>query len=223
MAETIGAVLAFAVGVGISPVPIIAVVLMLFSDRARVNGPLFLLGWVVGLSVVVTATYLIADRLQVGDDATANSGASWVRLAMGTLLVVAAARKWRSRPGPDDEPSMPRWMTTIDRMAPVKAFGLALALSANPKNLVLALGAGVNVAQVDASSLQVVVGLGVFVLVGSAAVLAAVVYDLVGGARARASLDRAKGWLTVHNGAVMAVLFLVFGAVLLAEGLSGLR
>jgi hypothetical protein len=30
-------------GVAISPVPIIAVILMLFSQKARVNGPLFLL------------------------------------------------------------------------------------------------------------------------------------------------------------------------------------
>ena len=35
-------VLTYAVGVAISPVPIIAVILMLFSAKARVNGPMFL-------------------------------------------------------------------------------------------------------------------------------------------------------------------------------------
>jgi hypothetical protein len=30
------------------------------------------------------------------------------------------------------------------------------------------------------------------------------------------------GWLSAHNGAVMAVLFLVFGVVLFSEGLRGL-
>ena len=39
--EGIGEVLTFAIGVAISPVPIIAVILMLFSQRARVNGPVF--------------------------------------------------------------------------------------------------------------------------------------------------------------------------------------
>ena len=29
----------FAIGIAISPVPIIAVILMLFSSRARINGP----------------------------------------------------------------------------------------------------------------------------------------------------------------------------------------
>ena len=52
MGQGISEVLTFAVGVAISPVPIIAVILMLFSARARVNGPMFLLGWVFALGAV---------------------------------------------------------------------------------------------------------------------------------------------------------------------------
>ena len=50
--DGIAAVLPFAIGVAISPVPIIAVILMLFSSRAKVNGPMFALGWAVALAVV---------------------------------------------------------------------------------------------------------------------------------------------------------------------------
>ena len=52
MGQAIGGSLALAVGVALSPVPIIAVVLMLTTRRARVNGPLFVLGWLAGLAVV---------------------------------------------------------------------------------------------------------------------------------------------------------------------------
>jgi hypothetical protein len=45
-------VLPFAVRVAISPVPIIAVILVLFSARARVNGPAFLAGWVLVMGVL---------------------------------------------------------------------------------------------------------------------------------------------------------------------------
>jgi hypothetical protein len=48
MTPGLAEVLPFAVGVAISPVPIIAVILMLFSSRATVNGPMFLIGWAVG-------------------------------------------------------------------------------------------------------------------------------------------------------------------------------
>ena len=60
MAEGISAVLTFAVGVAISPVPIIAVTLILFSQRARVNGSAFLLGWVLAVAVVSGVAYTLA-------------------------------------------------------------------------------------------------------------------------------------------------------------------
>ena len=49
MGEAIGQVLSFGVGVALSPMPIIAVVLMLATPRGARNGPAFLLGWVAGL------------------------------------------------------------------------------------------------------------------------------------------------------------------------------
>lgn len=222
VSEAIGAVLAFAVGVGISPLPIVAVILMLFSTRARVNGPLFLLGWVLGLTVVMTGAHLLADVLGIDGGSDATDEISWIKLALGLLLLVAAGRKWRDRPAEGDEPEVPGWMAGIDDIAPSRAFGLSLALSANPKNLALAAGAAASLGEVALTTGEVVAAVVTFVVVGSAAVAVAVVYDLLGGESARRSLDRAKDWLMLHNGAVMAVLFLAFGAVLISGGL-GLR
>ena len=44
MGQGVAEVLTFAIGVSISAMAIIAVILMLFSQRAKVNGPLFLCG-----------------------------------------------------------------------------------------------------------------------------------------------------------------------------------
>ena len=49
MGRAIGELLPSAVGVGISPLPIVAMVLMLVSAHGRANGPAFLLGWVAGV------------------------------------------------------------------------------------------------------------------------------------------------------------------------------
>jgi hypothetical protein len=51
MGQAIGDILPMAVGVAISPVPIIAIVLMLGTPSARSNGPAFTLGWLIGLAV----------------------------------------------------------------------------------------------------------------------------------------------------------------------------
>ena len=61
MGEAIGGILAMAVGVAISPFPIIAIVLMLGTPRARVNGPGFALGWLLGLSVVGAVVLALAS------------------------------------------------------------------------------------------------------------------------------------------------------------------
>lgn len=220
MGEALGAVLVFAVGVGLSPIPIIAAVLMLFSERAAVNAPLFLAGWLAGLTSLFCAFYLLADALDLAADTGVQDGVSWLRLVVGVLLVVVGARKLQHLPGPEAEPSLPGWMTRLDQVRPSRALGLAVLLSFNPKNLVLGAGAAASLAQLSPSTGQVVVATAVFVGVGSAVTILAVAYDLVGGDRAQVRLDAMKSWLKVHHTAVMATLFLVFGAVLISQGLS---
>jgi hypothetical protein len=222
MGQAIGEVLPFAIGVAISPVPIIAVILVLFSARARVNGPVFLAAWVVGVAVVSVVVYLIADGGDVSTDDGASDTTNWIKLLLGVLLVVLAVRGWRrAHAATATEP--PKWMASIDSLTPVKTAGLAVLLSAlNPKNLALSLAAGASLAQAGVSGSEAMVGLVVFVLVASASIALPVAFYLLGGDRAADVLDGWKAWLSTHNDAVMAVLFLVFGVVLFSQGLRGL-
>ena len=60
MGKAVGDTLPLAIGVAISPVPVIAVILMLLSPRAPGTGVGFLAGWVVGVAVVVVASSTVA-------------------------------------------------------------------------------------------------------------------------------------------------------------------
>ena len=224
MGQGISAVLTFAIGVAISPVPIIAVILMLFSQRARVNGPAFLLGWVVALAALSTVVYVVSHDGNVATSSTAADSVSWGKIVLGVALLALARRNWRKRPAPGDQPEMPKWLATVQSVSPVKAFGLAVVLAAvNPKNLILTLGAVTGLAQVPGlSTSDAVVSLAVFVVIASLTIAGPVLYALFGGERAQASLNSAKAWLTTHDAAVMAVLFLVFGVDLIAKGLPPL-
>ena len=64
MNEAIGQVLPLAVVAALSPFPIIAVVLMLATPRARTNGPAFLLGWIVGITAVGTIVLLVSSGVR---------------------------------------------------------------------------------------------------------------------------------------------------------------
>ena len=69
MGQAIGQMLTMAVGVALSPIPIIASVLLVSSPRGRVNGPAFVLGCVA--STVVIGGILIAVGVGSG---TSDSG-----------------------------------------------------------------------------------------------------------------------------------------------------
>jgi hypothetical protein len=223
MAQGISAVLAFAVGVAISPVPIIAVILMLFSRRATVNGPLFMVGWSAALAVIGGAAYLVAVEGGASSNETAVQTIAWGKIVLGFLLLLLAARNWRHRPALGVVPAPPKWMAGIDDLKPGKALGMGLLLAAaNPKNLMLSLAAGTALAELDLSTADAVWSLVVFVVVGSVTIAGPVIYNLLGGDTARDRLNELKDWLALHNSAVMAVLFLVFGVDLIAKGLPPL-
>lgn len=212
----IGDVLSLAVGVAISPVPIIAVILMLFSKAATSNGPAFLIGWIVGLTGVSVA--VLATGVQGSDG---NGGSGWIKVVIGAVLLVLAVRQWRSRPGEGDEPAMPGWMSSIDDFTAAKAFGMALVLSAvNPKNLGLTLAAATSIGAAGLDTGQEAVVVAVYVLLASITLIVPVIGFLVARTRMTPWLDSLKSWLTMNNATVMSILFVVLGAKVLGDGIS---
>jgi threonine/homoserine/homoserine lactone efflux protein len=223
MGKAISEVIPFAIGVAISPLSIIAVILVLLSAKARVNGLVFTAGWLVGVALVATVIYLLADAGDVSSVGSASDTSYWLKLVGGILLVLLAFRHWRKRPAAGETPDQPKWMSAIDTLTPVKTGGLAVLLAvANPKNLALSLAAGASLAQAGVSGGEATVGLIVFVAIASVGVIVPVVAYLAGAERAAHMLDGWKTWLSANNTAMMAVLFLVFGAVLFSQGLRGL-
>jgi hypothetical protein len=77
MGQAIGQVLAFGVGVALSPVPIITVVLMLATPEGRINGPALLAGWVVGIAVLGTIVLLAASGASASKH---GAPATWVSI-----------------------------------------------------------------------------------------------------------------------------------------------
>jgi threonine/homoserine/homoserine lactone efflux protein len=223
MADAIGQVLSFGVGVALSPVPIIAVVLMLGTPRARANGPAFVAGWILGLAVVGTIVLVAAGGAGATDGGEPATWVHVVKIVLGVLLVLIALKQWRGRPRGDERAPLPTWMRKIDSFTPGRSLAIAAALSGvNPKNLLLAVGAAAAIAQTGAGTAQQAVALAVFVLIGTLGPGLPVALYFALGDRATRMLDDLKWWMAAHNAAIMAVLCLVIGAKLVGDGLSGL-
>src|SRR5215204_1252750 len=63
MTSVVGEILPLAIGVAISPIPIIAAILMLLSPRAKSMSVAFLIGWIVGIVVAVAVFTLLSSVL----------------------------------------------------------------------------------------------------------------------------------------------------------------
>jgi threonine/homoserine/homoserine lactone efflux protein len=223
MGEAIGQVLAFGVVVGLSPIPIVAVVLILATPRAGANGVAFLLGWLAGLAVVGTIVLLLSSGASASEDGQPATWVSWLKLGLGVILLLLGAKQIRGRPRGDQPGELPKWMRTIDAFAPPRALEFGVLLSAvNPKNLLMTVAAGAAIAQTGVSAGQQAIALAVFIVVGTLGVGAPLVLYLALGERSRKLLDEVKGWMAANNAVIMAVLLLVIGAKLIGDGVSGL-
>lgn len=223
MGEAIGEVLPLGVGVALSPLPIIAVVLMLVSARARTNGPAFVLGWLLGLAIVGAIVFALAGPADSAEGGDPPTWASVVQLVLGAALLLLALRQFRGRPREGDEQPMPAWMGALDGFGPGKALGAGALLSGlNPKNLLLAVSAAATIAQTGIPGGEQAIAYGVFALLGTVGVAAPVVVFLVKGDAAKAVLARLEAWMGHNNAVIMAVLCLVIGAKLVGQAVSGL-
>lgn len=221
MGEAIGQIIPLALAVALSPLPIVAVVLMLGTPLGRVNGPSFVLGWIVGLTAVGALVIVLSHVV----DATAVDGPAdwvgWLKLVLGLLLVLLAVEQWRGRPSDGEEQEFPAWMATIDAFTPGKATSLGLVLSAvNPKNLLLTVSAATAIASFGASDADEAVVLAIFIVIATVGPALPVAISIAMGKKATELLDGLRSWMATNNVAIMVVLLLIIGAKMLGDGIS---
>ena len=151
MASEYGDVFAAAIAVAISPVPIVAVILILFSEHSRRNGILYLLGWVLGLLICIGAVLILPEGLDFNRGSTLAPAGATLRLVTGLLFVAAAFAVWLRRPKTGEAHPLPAWTNRIEGFSGVQALLLAIGLAViNPKNLALAFSVILSIAEAGA-------------------------------------------------------------------------
>lgn len=223
MGQALGNVLPIAVAIAIFPIPIIALVLLLRSDRGTAKGLVFVLTWCAALGAIGAVVLALAGIV----DANNGEGpATWVNvllLVLGLALLALAVKQWRDRPRRDEEATMPRWMRTMDDFTIVKAAGAGFALTAlNPKNVMLTAAAAAEIAEVGLPTAREVAVLVLFVVLASAGVITPLVVSMALGERSRELLDGVRGWMARYNAVIMTVLLLLIGVKLIGDAISGL-
>jgi hypothetical protein len=222
MFRAIGELLPLAVGVSISPLPIIAMIVLLMSPQARISTPAFLLGWIAAItSALLIFALLSGAGLGSGGD---GAFAATARLVLGIALLFLAYREWRARPAPGETAQLPHWLGAVENMGPLAAAGLGFGIYAvNPKNLTVGIAAGVAFGSADLPFETDALVCAIYVVIAASTVLVPIAAYFIAEKRVRPWLDIMRGWLTQHNAAVMAVLLLVIGSMMVGKGIAALE
>lgn len=92
MGQAIGSVLPLALGVALSPIPIVAVVLTPTTPRGKINGPVFVVGWFATVAIVGTIVPLVAGGVSASSAGKPQTWVSILKLLLGVLLLLIAAK-----------------------------------------------------------------------------------------------------------------------------------
>jgi Sap, sulfolipid-1-addressing protein len=222
MGEVIVQALPFGIGVAFSPFPIVGVVLLLATAKGRSNGPAFVIGWLVGISLVGGIVLAVSDAEDASKNGVAAAWVIWLKIALGALLLLIAVWQWKRRRSDEGTAKMPKWMRLLDHFSPSKVAGAGAVLSsAPPKNALLVIGAAAAIAQTGASTASQILALTVFAGISSLGVGIPVAIYFGAGEGAQQILDGLRRWIARNNNAIISVLSVVVGVKLIADAIRG--
>lgn len=223
LADAIGKMLPAMMAIALTPIQIVAAIVVLGGPRGRASGFAFLAGWLVALGALATVANLLVETLGEGGR-TASPLLHWFQLAAGLLLLVMAMRLWRARPRSGEERAAPAWAASLGEAGPARAFAAgASTAAANPKIIALVLSSATSLAYLALSARQLLAVTCLFVLLGSMPLISLVVAHATGGPATASRIRDLKGFMLRHNDVILAVVLAMLGVNILGNGISGLR
>ena len=221
MLELIAELVPQAIGMAASPLPLIAVLLMILSPNGRGRSVGFAVGRVLAVLVTVLAVAALSDAATQGSGGT-RVGAV-IRLVLGVGLVLLALSKFRSRPKGAAEPKTPGWMQALDGMPTAKALRTGFLVTAiNPKELIFCIAAGVVIGSASIPPGMAAAALLIFAALATITVVVPVVAYLLLGAPVRRVLEPVRTWLVRYYTVIVAAVLAIIGTVMIGKGLSGI-
>lgn len=213
-----------AVGMLISPLPIVAIVAIVLAPRGRSAAPVYTATFTAVTFVLVSVGALSSSSAA---SASGTAGDSLVSLVLAVLLAIGfavfAVVSWVTRPKNGAPAVAPKWLAAIDTITPAGAASLGFAMAvANSKNVPLALKGGALIGEARLPILGAVGLCLALSIAASALLIIPALVELGGSPRVTRALQHLKSEMIAHNAAMMTVLFAVLAANEAAQALHRL-
>lgn len=219
MIDALKEALPMAIGLALSPFPLIAIIILLMTPKAKSNSLWFLLGWMLGIYFIGFLVLMIPGLGTDQGEATIFSGS--VRIVIGIVLLLLAIKTWLKRPRQGDEIVTPKLFLTIDSFGLKKSMLTGFLFSAaNVKNMAFSAAGAARINQslsADGNSFAL---LAVFALIGSLVLMFPALVYVVAGERIEPTFLIWKKWLIKNNKMLLVIILSFIGLILIKAGLQ---
>ena len=205
--------------IALSPITAIPAVLVLHAPRPRPASLAFLGGWLLGMGVL-TAAFVGASDLLGDLHHTPPTWASWLRVALGSALIVFGVVRWLTR---HRQGKTPAWMRSFSKMTPLRAGVVGAVLTViRLEVVVLSAVAGLAIGTAGLSAAAGWISGAVFVVVSSSTVAIPLLAYVGAGDRLDDALERLKAWMEQNHAVMLAVILVLIGLLVLYNGVHAL-
>ena len=212
----LGQTLPYALGILLSPFPVIPVLFTLLRPRPRQSSRGHAVGWCCGIAFPTEICVLISVFITTME--STPHWLSWTVILLGLALLLLAIQRWSVRHKPKP---LPGWMTALETTPPAKAFGLGFLFSIVSSPVFL-IGAGLTIGTASQSAAKDALDVLNFTVIASGLVILPVVLYLIAGKSVASALLASKQWLERNYATVSTVIFFVFGVLILMKGIGSL-
>lgn len=206
--------------IAVSPLSLIPAVLVLHAPQPRPAGLAFLGGWLFGL--VAQTVLFVAGSGALGDmhKSSPPTWASWLRVVLGSALILFGIYRWVTRRSHTESPA---WMRSFSTMKPRRAAITGLVLTViRVEVLLMCLAAGVAIGTNHLDRPDKLVAGVFFVALAASTVAVPILAYVAAGHRLDDFLEKLKDWMEKNNAALMAAILVLIGLMVLHNGIRAL-
>jgi len=202
-----------------SPLTLTATLIVIRSERPRIDGIGFLSGYVLGTALACMVGLVVGSAFVDRIDSHDTIEAFIELLAGAALLVVGGRTRW-TEPAPQRTGRRTAIMAGLRDMGPAAAFSMAALLGfGGPKRLLFTLLAMASVSGAGDGRIIDAALVVAYVVIATAPVWGPVGFVIVAPDRARRTLERSERWVTANARELRVWLSLALGTALVVDGL----
>ena len=224
MSELILLLVPLAVVAALQPPQVIALVILLQTERGVANGLAYIIGMSAFRLLLGGAFWLLISDVEQSIEGAGGRFdilVGSVLAVLGLFMLIYALRRGFS--APDEDQAAASWLDKLDEVSPLRAAMLGVAfLALDPKDWITDISAVNLIADADLSGSTSLLAYLIYILMAQSLLLIPLVLTLIIPRRAQAGLAALNTWMKRHERTIEVIVAVIFGVLFLYIGLEHL-